>query len=536
MKNSTFSELRQTICNPKWVAFLFIFVALNSFGNIPTYEEVYTLVYTDTDNDGVPDNTDIDDDNDGIIDAVEDGNTDGDDNPATNPTDTDLDGIPDYLDVDADNDGIIDNREAQTTAGYIGPSGTDSDGNGLDDNYEETPGSCGGLIPIDTDNDTHPDYLDIDSDDDGILDNVEAQTTTGYIAPCGIDTDGNGLDDHYEETPGSCGGLLPVDTDGDSHPDFRDIDSDNDGIIDNVEGQTEDDFIAVCDNDSDGNGLDDHYEDYPGSGDGVTPINSDSDSNPDFRDIDSDDDGIPDNVEAQTTDGYIPPSGLDDDNDGLDNAYEGSGDEGLTPVNTDGTDERDYLDLDTDNDLLPDNLEGNDFNTDGVPDQNYTGVDTDGDGLDDGYEGSDVNDGFDVNDEIDVPSEDLPDEDGTEDVDYRDVQSVLSNITVLKVDTFNDENEDGIFQAGETIGYAFTVTNTGNVTLSNITVTDPLVTVTGGPLASLAPGASDSDTFTASYTITQADIDAGSFSNTATVSAEDPNNDTVTTLSKGRHL
>jgi len=531
MDNSTFTDKRRAICNPKWVAFLFIFAALHSFGNIPTYNEVNSLVYTDTDNDGIPDSTDIDDDNDGIIDAVEDGNADGDDNPATYPTDTDGDTIPDYLDVDSDNDGIIDNREAQTTAGYIGPSGTDSDGNGLDDNYEETPGSCGGLTPVDTDGDGVPDYLDIDSDDDGILDNVEAQTTTGYIAPCGIDTDGNGLDDHYEETPGSCGGLLPVDTDGDSHPDFRDIDSDNDGILDNVEGQSENDFEAVCDNDSDGNGLDDHYEEHPGSGDGVDPINSDTDPNPDFRDIDSDDDGIPDNVEAQTTDGYIPPSGSDDDNDGLDNAYEGSGDEGLTPVNTDGTDERDYLDLDTDNDVIADNIEGNDFNTDGIPDQNYTGIDTDGDGLDDGYEGSDVNDGFDVNDEIDVPSEDLPDEDGTEDVDYRDVQSSVSNITVLKVDTFNDENEDGIFQAGETIGYAFTVTNTGNVTLTNITVTDPLVTVTGGPLASLAPGASDSETFTASYTITQDDIDAGSFSNTAFVTAEDPNEDEVTTKS-----
>ncbi|MCE2611355.1 gliding motility-associated C-terminal domain-containing protein, partial [Flavobacteriaceae bacterium D16] len=76
--------------------------------------------------------------------------------------------------------------------------------------------------------------------------------------------------------------------------------------------------------------------------------------------IDSDDDGIPDNVEAQTTAGYIPPTGNDSDNDGLDDAYEGSGDEGLTPVNTDGTDEVDYLDGDTDNDLVADNNEGND--------------------------------------------------------------------------------------------------------------------------------------------------------------------------------
>ncbi|MCE2611363.1 gliding motility-associated C-terminal domain-containing protein, partial [Flavobacteriaceae bacterium D16] len=78
-------------------------------------------------------------------------------------------------------------------------------------------------------------------------------------------------------------------------------------------------------------------------------------------------------------------------------------------VNTDGTDEVDYLDGDTDNDLVADNNEGNDFNFDGIPDQTFTGTDTDGDGLDDGYEGSDVNDGFDVNDEIDDPANDLPD-------------------------------------------------------------------------------------------------------------------------------
>ncbi len=78
------------------------------------------------------------------------------------------------------------------------------------------------------------------------------------------------------------------------------------------------------------------------------------------------------------------------------------------------------MDLDSDNDLVPDNNEGNDFNFDGVPDQSFTGTDTDGDGLDDGYEGADVNDGFDVNDEIDDPANDLPDTDGTEDVNYRD--------------------------------------------------------------------------------------------------------------------
>ncbi|WP_338039016.1 Ig-like domain-containing protein [Maribacter litopenaei] len=53
-----------------------------------------------------PANADLDSDNDGILDSFEDLNLDGDNDPATNPTDTDLDGYPDYLDIDSDNDGI----------------------------------------------------------------------------------------------------------------------------------------------------------------------------------------------------------------------------------------------------------------------------------------------------------------------------------------------------------------------------------------------------------------------------------------------
>ena len=74
--------------------------------------------------------------------------------------------------------------------------------------------------------------------------------------------------------------------------------------------------------------------------------------------------------------------------------------------------------------------------------------------------------------------------------------------------------------AGDKINYAFTVTNTGNVTLTGITVTDPKLvapngSISGGPIT-LAPGASDATTFTGSYTLTLTDINAGTFTNTAT--------------------
>ncbi|KAI9549373.1 hypothetical protein GHT06_003739 [Daphnia sinensis] len=67
---------------------------------------------------------------------------------------------------------------------------------------------------------------------------------------------------------------------------------------------------------------------------------------------------------------------------------------------------------------------------------------------------------------------------------------------------------------GEVLNYTITVSNTGNVNLSNLEVRDPL---TGfiRTISSLAVGASES--FTTSYPVTQADVDAGKVRNTASV-------------------
>ena len=184
MENFTFFKLNKIAKYCFALVMFFLFFGLFSSFDvilINTHEEV---VYTDTDTDGVHDSVDIDDDGDGIIDVNEDSNEDGDNNPSTNPTDTDGDGVPNYLDIDSDDDGIVDNVEAQDIKKLIEPSGIDIDGNDLDDSYEETPGSCGGLIPIDTDRDHIPDYLDIDSDNDGIIDNIESQTISGFKHPC----------------------------------------------------------------------------------------------------------------------------------------------------------------------------------------------------------------------------------------------------------------------------------------------------------------------------------------------------------------
>ncbi len=81
--------------------------------------------------------------------------------------------------------------------------------------------------------------------------------------------------------------------------------------------------------------------------------------------------------------------------------------------------------------------------------------------------------------------------------------------------------------AGDAFDYEFVVTNTGNVDLTNVVVDDPLVGGTVGcPASALAPN--ETMTCSVTYTLTQADIDAGQVANTATVTADDPSDVPVT--------
>ena len=77
-------------------------------------------------------------------------------------------------------------------------------------------------------------------------------------------------------------------------------------------------------------------------------------------------------------------------------------------------------------------------------------------------------------------------------------------------------------EVGDVIHYNIVATNTGNVTLHDVVITDPnavnLVCVPALPVADLAPG--DEIDCTAEHTVTQADIDAGSYLNTACVDDE----------------
>ncbi len=206
--------------------------------------------------------------------------------------DFDNDGIADFVDIDSDNDGITDNVEAQTTAGYIAPSGMpgagfiDTNSDGLDDKYDNTTvagiasGVAGkGLTPVNTDGTDRPDYIDIDSDNDGFLDVAERGDGQVTWINSAVDTDHDGLLDIFESGTVSDGfdvndanrtattlnligdpllatngsNAVPMvrdslfrdgDTDNDGVPDVIDIDDDNDGILDTVEDDSNHNLFA----------------------------------------------------------------------------------------------------------------------------------------------------------------------------------------------------------------------------------------------------------------------------------------------------
>jgi uncharacterized repeat protein (TIGR01451 family) len=97
------------------------------------------------------------------------------------------------------------------------------------------------------------------------------------------------------------------------------------------------------------------------------------------------------------------------------------------------------------------------------------------------------------------------------------------------VDTKGDQNpalditktaeEQGYSEIGDMIHYTIRATNSGNVTLHDVLVTDPnvsdLLCIPANPVTDLQPG--DSILCTASHTIDQSDLDAGSVYNQACV-------------------
>ncbi|MBQ9395798.1 MAG: hypothetical protein IJU23_09845 [Proteobacteria bacterium] len=252
----------------------------------------------DTDNDGTPDYLDKDSDGDGIPDKIEANNGDG----AYEPDDADYDDIPNYRDSDSDGNGVSDSVECcgGNTAclnakenglftycidtdgdGILNFIDFDNDNDGATDvdeikgmvinpptpeagkfsgygcyNKKNTLGTVSS--PVDCDNNAVPDYMDFDSDGDGLCDSVEGTLRTtimvngvkrGSYARYNSDTDGDGIPDVLEAAGVSDVSKLPAkdpktgcykitapkDSDGDGIPDMLEVDSDDDGLSDYFE-------------------------------------------------------------------------------------------------------------------------------------------------------------------------------------------------------------------------------------------------------------------------------------------------------------
>lgn len=159
---------------------------------------------------------------------------------------------------------------------------TDSDGDGIRDSVEG---------PEDADGDGSPNYLDTDSDDDGVEDKDESLwDSDGDGTPNFLDRDATpderGRDDDHDGIPNSLeGAAANRDTDGDGTPDYRDLDSDNDGLQDTEEA------CGVRGGLSWLSKFRHRRCDKP-------LLDTDKDGKPDYLDTDSDNDGLPDRVES----------------------------------------------------------------------------------------------------------------------------------------------------------------------------------------------------------------------------------------------
>ncbi|MFS4491367.1 CshA/CshB family fibrillar adhesin-related protein [Maribacter sp. 2308TA10-17] len=449
----------------------------------------------DTDMDGVVDSIDLDDDNDGILDIVE--------SKGNNTTgDEDGDGIPNWQDTTDDGDG-----GDSTTTDY-----TDTNGDGIPDVY-------------DFDGDGVPNHLDLDADNDGIYDVIESGGTDANDDGRADDDDDNADNTTTNGIPTSSGtGVMnPRDTGNNNSSDYLNADSDGDGCSDaleagfaddNDDGQLGDVPLTVDDNGlvTSGTGYLAPTETNAGTADYV-----DKAVNP-CADI-----SITKTATLVDTNG----SGRDDVGDTINYTFV------VTNIGT--------VDL-TDvivTDLLATVTPATTINlaAGAVDNATYTASYViKQEDIDNGSftntavaTGKDPG-GTDITDDSDDPTNATdvdPDSDGNPDDPTVQDFTQEPSISLLKTGVLEDDNADGFPNAGEKIRYSFTVENTGNVTLTGVTLNDPLVTVSGGPL-DIEPGVVNTNTFFALYTLTQADIDNGSITNAAVVTGKDPNNVDIT--------
>ena len=211
-------------------------------------------------------------------------------------------------------------------------------GGSSDDTGAQPTVDGGGSVDGTTSQDQDGTVQDSGSGDSASSD-APVQNDAGNIVPgCGLDSDGDGIIDDIE------GRATNVDTDGDGTPDYLDLDSDGDTIPDSVE--------------------------WAAAGCMTSPFNPkndvDDDSIPNFRDTDSDGDHVGDACEARNK------------------SAPAAADLGLPVLDSDGDGKADYLDLDSDGDLVADGDEDKNDNCVIDPlETNRVLPDSDGDGVND---------------------------------------------------------------------------------------------------------------------------------------------------------
>ncbi|MEU8657669.1 beta strand repeat-containing protein [Actinoplanes philippinensis] len=103
------------------------------------------------------------------------------------------------------------------------------------------------------------------------------------------------------------------------------------------------------------------------------------------------------------------------------------------------------------------------------------------------------------------------------------VTPAAPSLTAVVTATVTPPARQSAAAPGDTITYAYAVTNNGNVTMSSIAVTDTRVGTASCPSATLAVNATMTCTGSASYRVTQSDVDAGAtITDSATVTGRAP--------------
>jgi hypothetical protein len=350
--------------------------------------------YLDDDNDSLDfateaalgtDDCDIDSDGDGLFDPSEVLVL------GTDPTDPDSDGdlVPDALEVlnqfqalDTDEDGIIDPLDADDDNDGIPTRDEDGDGDG-DPMNDDTDGD--GVLP---------NFRDPDDDDDGVDTFWEVFAGTDWLS---WDTDGDAIDDgtEWRNTLGSDGADCSIVVDlGGPVRNCDDLDGGATGFDDADPWDRDGDgLINALDTDDDGDGRPTFFVEAPADQE-CDP--ADRDGIPSWLDYDSDGDGVADALEGSGDgDGDTLPDWLDCDDLGCIGDSDGDGIPNCIETATFGSLSA-QSDPDQDGDGVHDGAEvGSDPACfDPLAVLPCTPVDTDGDGIADVLDTDDDGDGF----------------------------------------------------------------------------------------------------------------------------------------------